>query len=170
MIIETTKEQFIELYNSMTIAEMAAYYNVTNNQIMINAKKLGLRKHRHTIKNWFQENEERLIQTESKMWKDISTFPCINSVYMICHIGWPNVIYIGESKNLLDRFKHHRSGNCSSFRLNMSRSKFQPSDVVESQFLDECVVKYIKLDYGRKELEEYLINKYKPLYNRCGNN
>jgi excinuclease UvrABC nuclease subunit len=111
----------------------------------------------------FEQKEQELIQATSLMWHQINELPKANGVYMICHIDFPNVIYIGESKNMWDRFwKHHRTGNASSFRDNLKRANLD--NVVE-----ECTVKFIVLQYGRKELEEYLIAKYNPKFNRLGN-
>ena len=121
----------------------------------------------------FQIWEKQLISCKPISWTNLKEIPRINGVYMICHIGYPNIVYIGESKDIFDRiWKHHRTGNCSAFRSNLqkyySANKNQPIDVQIKQFLDECVVKYVELPYGRKEFEEYLITKYNPKYNRQG--
>lgn len=119
--------------------------------------------------------EEQLIESQSISWNKISEIPRINGVYMICHIGYPNILYIGESKDIWDRFyKHHRIGNCSSFISQLRKTliprkcNYQPQDVMIKQCLEECVIKYLELPYGRKEFEEYLINKYKPKFNKLG--
>ena len=120
---------------------------------------------------FFIEKERQLLETNPTMWQNLNQIPKCNGIYMICHIDFPYILYIGESKNLWDRlFKHHRTGNCSSFRSNLLKdykfNKNQPKDIQIDQLLSECVVRYLKLDYGRKELEEYLIDKYNPTFNR----
>lgn len=121
---------------------------------------------------FFKQKEKQLLETNPTMWQNMNELPKSNGVYMICHIGFPYVVYIGESKNLWDRFwKHHRTGNCSSFRQNLFKCfKNDKKDLCIEQFLNECVIKFIELNYGRKELEEYLISKYCPKFNRLGIN
>ena len=119
--------------------------------------------------NFLEERFNELIEQKSIPWSELKTIPKKKGCYIICHIGYPRVIYVGESKDMYDRlYNHHRTGNCSSFRRNLEdiKSSNRPKETAISQFLDECVVKCLPLDYGRKELEEYIIAKLNPQYNK----
>ena len=117
--------------------------------------------------NFFEQQEKKLLKAKPVYWKDINTLPKVNGVYIIYN---ETICYIGESKNIWDRFfKHHRIGNCSTFINNLVKE--YNGDKFEAQsYLKDCYIKYIELEYGRKELEEYLLNKYKPKYNNVGRN
>ena len=118
--------------------------------------------------NFFEQQEKKLIKAQLVYWKDINTLPKVNGVYYIYKKG--TICYIGESKNIWDRFfKHHRIGNCSTFINNLVKEYNGDKFEVQS-YLKDCYIKYIELEYGRKELEEYLLNKYKPKYNNVGRN
>ena len=110
----------------------------------------------------FEQKEQELLNNPKLAWKDMSRLPKANGVYIIYLAE--QILYIGESKNIWDRFwKHHRTGNASSFRANMIKEN------IESSILDNCTIQYVQLLYGRKELEEYLIEKYKPVFNKVRN-
>lgn len=118
---------------------------------------------------FFEEHEQKLLAQPSIMWQQLKTCPKDKGLYMICHIDYPRVCYIGESKNMYDRlYNHHRTGNHSSFRRNLEKLNKKVSELKLSQFLEECSVKCLPMEYGRKELEEYLIEKYRPKYNAEG--
>ena len=118
--------------------------------------------------NFFEQQEKKLLKAQLVYWKDINTLPKVNGVYYIYKKG--TICYIGESKNIWDRFfKHHRIGNCSTFINNLVKEYNGDKFEVQS-YLKDCYIKYIELEYGRKELEEYLLNKYKPKYNNVGRN
>lgn len=104
---------------------------------------------------WLEEQEKNFNNLLA--WKDLKYLPKSNGVYIIYYKM--TILYIGESKNIWDRFyKHHRTGNNSSFRRIFDL-------YFPKQFLNELTIKYNILDYGRKELEEYLIARYNPLLN-----
>lgn len=110
----------------------------------------------------FEQKEQELLNSPKLAWQDMSRLPKANGVYIIYLAE--QILYIGESKNIWDRFwKHHRTGNASSFRSNMYKAN------VDSAILKNCTIQYVQLLYGRKELEEYLIEKYKPVFNKVGN-
>lgn len=125
---------------------------------------------------FFEEYEQKLLSCEPLPWQKLETIPHINGVYMIWtdwHQDGGEFVYIGESKNLYDRFyRHHNTGNNSSFRDRLQKdiqaTDELPQDVVIDSYLGDCLIKYVELPYGRKELEEYLIKKYNPRYNRQG--
>ena len=112
---------------------------------------------------------------------DINPFP---GLYLIEHKK-KGLIYIGESSNVLDRYKTH-SGTTyfSAFRRNLGENilgfqlktikgkkrYFNENEENElNTFLKELQVKAVPVSLGRYELEEFLIKKYKPVLNRKGN-
>ena len=100
--------------------------------------------------NFFEQQEKKLLKAQLVYWKDINTLPKVNGVYYIYKKG--TICYIGESKNIWDRFfKHHRIGNCSTFINNLVKEYNGDKFEVQS-YLKDCYIKYIELEYGRKEL------------------
>ena len=117
--------------------------------------------------NFFDQQEKKLLKAKPIYWGDINTLPKVNGVYIIYN---ETICYIGESKNIWDRFfKHHRIGNCSTFVNNLVK-EYNGNKFEAQNYLKNCYIKYIELEYGRKELEEYLLSKYKPKYNNVGRN
>jgi predicted GIY-YIG superfamily endonuclease len=94
-------------------------------------------------------------------------------------------IYIGESSNIGERIKTH-SGRTYfsalrrhigteilSFKLQeiKGRKRYfsETEDKKVTDFLSTCKATIFPVNFGRYELEEYLIKKYKPLLNRKDN-
>lgn len=84
--------------------------------------------------------------------------PKVPGVYALVHKG--EIVYIGESKNLADRVSHHlhKNGSCL---LDKISSTVRNTD----EYLEQCSMKFLEVNFGRLELEEFLIEKYKPLFN-----
>ena len=102
---------------------------------------------------------ESLVESfEQKQETNFGSAPKIPGVYALVHNG--KIVYIGESKNLADRVSHHLHRNGSRLLDKIS--------LVESntdKYLEECTMKFLGVNFGRLELEEYLIEKYKPQFN-----
>lgn len=113
--------------------------------------------------NFFEKQEQRLSKQKQYAWAELKEVPKEKGLYVIIQKDENEICYIGESKNLHDRlYNHHRTGNHSSFRKNLAK-KFNES--LQTEFLTKCVVTCLPMLYGRKELEEYLVEKYKPVFN-----
>jgi len=105
-------------------------------------------------------------------------------IYWIEHPKF-GIIYIGESSGLSKRIATH-SGRTyfSALRRNLGESIFKfklqtingkkryfksSEDEKISNFLRSSYIRYLPVHFGRFELEEYLIKKYKPVLNRKEN-
>ena len=184
--MECSKEKFIEMYNTMRVKDVAKALNVKENQVIKCAKQLGISKPRgvksknsliltdvvHEVKSvvaqqFFDYSSKQLFNCPEVEWteENLMNLPRINGVYVIYHSSG-KILYVGESKNIYDRiYNHHRPGNASEL-TNKMRLHFEfKTDEELSQYLSECYIKYVELAYGRSELEEYLIDKYTPLFN-----
>ena len=113
-----------------------------------------------SIVEFTDECEDELFESPVYGWSEIQRIANANGVYLITH--GDDIVYIGESKNILNRFKkNHATGRNSAFRKNLKELDSLPDD-----FLSECDIRYLVLEYGRKEVEEELIKRYKPLCNK----
>lgn len=95
------------------------------------------------------------------------------------------LIYIGESSNINARYETHSETTYFSalrrhigtdivgFELQIRKGKkryFSDSeDVHVSQYLQNCTIRTMAINFGRFELEEFLIRKHNPLLNRKEN-
>jgi predicted GIY-YIG superfamily endonuclease len=95
------------------------------------------------------------------------------------------LIYIGESSDLLSRWethsgttyfsalRRHIGENILGFELltiNGRKRYFTDKEDGEvTKYLKKSVIRIFPVRLGRYEMEEYLINKYRPLLNRKGN-
>ncbi len=120
---------------------------------------------------------------ETNRWED-ATIPEQAGIYWIEHPD-EGLIYIGESSNILKRYKAH-SGKTyfSSFRRNTAENLLGftlkekngkrryltvEEEVTLDNFIKECSLKILPVAFGRFEFEENLITKHRPLLNRKGN-
>ena len=95
------------------------------------------------------------------------------------------LIYIGESSNINERFKTHSGRTYFSalrrhigteilkFELQEIKGKkryfSETEDRKVTEFLKTCKATLFPVAFGRYELEEYLIKKHRPLLNRKDN-
>jgi GIY-YIG catalytic domain len=123
------------------------------------------------------DNNRRIIQT-NKEWLKI--FPSEAGVYLLREEG--NICYVGETGNLQSRMRDFLDTRNHSVRRKIGEIKFsneaeyqkgssshkfpekietELNNVLEDNFEISTVV----VPIGRKELEERIVNKYKPIYN-----
>ena len=113
-----------------------------------------------SLEEFVNISEQKLFKSRGYSWSEIPRIANANGVYLITHGN--EIVYIGESKNILNRFrKNHATGRNSAFRKNLAELNDLPDN-----YLLECEIRYIAIPYGRKELEEALIDKYDPLCNK----
>lgn len=121
---------------------------------------------KQTKLDFFKQQSKLLCNSEKIPWGKIKQLPKSNGVYMLTHRKSNRILYIGESKNIYDRiYNHHNKRNGSDLLKKME-------EICEhnlQNFLNECYIQVVKLNYGRSELEEYLIDTYKPLLNNTHN-
>lgn len=138
----------------------------------------------NTVQAHFQtlleEGENELSKASTTNWFDANINPTAG-VYWIEHEE-KGLIYIGESSNVLDRYTTHSKNTYFSalrrnlgegildFKLQTIKGKkryfSENEDLKITAFLKECTIKSLEVNFGRFELEEFLIAKHKPLLNK----
>lgn len=129
------------------------------------------------------EGERSFFETPSIKWFD-ANLPNNAGIYFIEHIK-DGLIYIGESSNICERYNTHSNVTYFSalrrhigtdvlnffLKSKNGRKRYftDSEDIKIDQYLENCKIRYMKVDFGRFEFEEYLIKKYKPLLNRKEN-
>lgn len=191
--INDYKVQYIETSIGRKEIEDFGIVNLTTelNKFQINKRvKCELKTHDHDIWYNIQKHKEEILSfgedkiqtTVYTFWSKITVRP-ISGIYLIENDK--KIIYIGESSNLLERYKTHSSQTYFSalrrhigtsilnFTLkekNGRKRYFNPNEDFEiTKFINQTKVIFLPVSFGRYELEEYLIKKYKPLLNRKGN-
>jgi len=130
-----------------------------------------------------EQGEKELLKSKEYKWFDAHV-KSTAGLYWVEHssIG---LIYIGESSNIYDRYgthsgatyfsalRRHIGENILGFRLQTRKGKKRyfedDEDLKVTEFLRKCTIKPYGVNFGRYELEEYLIRKHKPLLNRKEN-
>lgn len=112
-----------------------------------------------------------------------ASIPILAGVYAVFDSS-QKLIYIGESSDINKRHMVH-SGRTyfSALRRHIGTDIFgfefidskkrrftEENDVLITDFLKTCSIKFATVNFGRFELEEYLIKKYNPALNRKDNN
>lgn len=143
------------------------------------------------IWNEIQTNSQSIIEQGEKELMKLNSYDWfsakINStagLYWVEH-KVKGLIYIGESSNIFDRYdthsgttyfsalRRHIGENILGFYLQTRKGKkryfLDTEDIKVTNFLRKCTIKPFDINFGRYELEEYLIRKYKPLLNRKEN-
>ena len=97
-------------------------------------------------------------------------------VYVFIHEG--KIIYAGECSEFHRRMYRHkkrtevstmrRAIGCSIFGQAKSRKYSKDIETKIDTYICALKIKYLPVTFGRKELEEYVIAKEKPIYNKYG--
>ena len=127
--------------------------------------------------------EQALLMLDPIPWFE-ANIPNNAGLYHVEH-GDNGLIYIGESSNIKERYdthsgttyfsalRRHIGTDVLEFELHVRNGKkryFAESEDKEiNKYLHNCKIKAMKVNFGRFELEEYLIRKYRPLLNRKEN-
>ena len=127
--------------------------------------------------------EQELLMLDPIPWFE-ANIPNNAGLYHVEH-GDNGLIYIGESSNIKERYdthsgttyfsalRRHIGTDVLEFELQARNGKkryFAESEDKEiNKYLHNCKIKAMKVNFGRFELEEYLIRKYRPLLNRKEN-
>ena len=129
--------------------------------------------------------EEIFFQQDSQNWFD-AIVPDNKGIYMVFNND--QIIYIGETSNLIERYNTH-SGTTyfSALRRHIGKTllKFnfvqikvknkknreflEDDDKQVTEYLKSCKVKFLPVNIGRYELEEFLIRKHHPVLNKKEN-
>lgn len=110
----------------------------------------------------------------------VNRLPKGAGVYVI--FDYQSTVYVGETGSLRGRMRDLRDTRNHTLRRSVGATKFTELNGYEKatsskkyashieKLLDEVIckmyVKLIEVDFGRKEIEEHLIAKHNPVYNR----
>lgn len=127
-----------------------------------------------------KQGAARCMESGFSIWSDAAA-PLVCGIYLIKN-GVGEVIYVGESSDIGTRYQTHcHRTYFSAVRRNLGQQLlgyelqerngkkryFEPHEDEEiSAFLDRCSVAFIPVNFGRYEVEEFLIKKLKPILNR----
>lgn len=133
--------------------------------------------------HFLEEGELQLERAEQTKWFE-AIMPPRPGLYWV-ESKKLGLIYIGESSNLLDRWKTHSAHtyfsalrrhigeNILRFELQTRKKKkryfSEHEDAHVTDFLKGVSVRFLPIQFGRYELEEHLIKGHNPLLNRKGN-
>lgn len=171
-------------------------FGISNLPTILNRFQLGKRK-LHNIADqgglWLevqQAKKEILLQAECEIFnvKINLWFDCkvenVPGLYIVRN-KLEELIYIGESSDIYDRFNTHSKQTYFSalrrhigteilnFELQERNGKKKYFQVIEdkkvTEFLKSCKAMFYPTNFGRYELEEFLIKKHRPFLNRKDN-
>lgn len=171
-------------------------FGIANLSTTLNRFQLGKRKQFNVVNQnglWERVQEaksEILLQAENKILnnKFNNWFDCkienLAGLYIVKN-KLNELIYIGESSNIFERFTTHSSSTYFSalrrhigteffgFDLQIRNGKRKYFEVHEdrevTEFLKSCKAIFYPVHIGRYETEEYLIKKHRPILNRKDN-
>jgi len=131
------------------------------------------------------EGEKIFFEQNFQYWVD-AIVPDNAGIYMVFNEN-DKLIYVGETSSLPERYKTH-SGTTyfSALRRHIgytllkfgfvqikskkkNREFLEENDLKITSFLKKCKVKFLPVNIGRYELEEFLIRKHHPLLNKKEN-
>ncbi len=131
-----------------------------------------------------KQGENKIFKSIFKPWFETETIP--NAGLYLVKDKSDKMIYIGESSNLGERItthsgrtyfsalRRHIGTDILGYELQEIKGKKRYFTDIEdkriSTFLSTCKSTVFPVNFGRFELEEYLIKKYRPLLNRKDNN
>lgn len=117
--------------------------------------------------DFYKPKVKALFKCPKISWtlENLRNLPRKNGVYALFNNDG-TFLYVGESKNIYDRiYKHHRTGQASALTAKMSEY-FHFKNITElNLYLSNCYIQIITFEYGRSELEEYIIEKFQPIFN-----
>jgi len=163
------------ILNKFQIGKRDVYNGSSNQKLWENIQ--------NNYNNLLVEGETAFLKQKYLNWYDANP-PNNAGIYLVQHIK-DGLIYIGESSNIYQRYKTH-SGTTyfSALRRHIGtdilnfflkskngRKRYftDSEDSMVDIYLKKCKISYMKINFGRFELEEHLIRKYHPLLNRKEN-
>jgi len=163
------------ILNKFQIGKRDVYNGSSNQKLWENIQ--------NNYNNLLFEGEKAFLKQKYLNWYDANP-PNNAGIYLVQHIK-DGLIYIGESSNIYKRYKTH-SGTTyfSALRRHIGtdilnfflkskngRKRYftDSEDSMVDIYLKKCKISYMKINFGRFELEEHMIRKYHPLLNRKEN-
>lgn len=129
------------------------------------------------------EAEKSILNNKYSNWFD-SDVKIISGLYIVKNKK-DELIYIGESSNINERYKTHSGRTYFSalrrhigteilnFELQEIKGKkryfTEKEDIEVTKYLKNCGAIFYPINFGRYEIEEFMIKKHKPLLNRKDN-
>lgn len=129
------------------------------------------------------QGEKTFLKNSLKNWFEINV-PKSPGLYWVEHPKY-SLIYIGESSNIFERWqvhsgktyfsalRRHIGENILDFELKTQKGKKRfftdKEDFKVTDFLKKATIRVMPVNFGRYELEEYVIRTHKPLLNRKEN-
>ena len=167
-------------------------FGISNIPTILNRFQIGKRKHFKVADHgslWdnvqkgkddiLLQAEKEVLKGKFKLWFDCNV-ENVAGLYIVKKLD--KLIYIGESSDICDRFNTHSKRTYFSalrrhigteilnLELHERNGKKKYFEVIEdkkvTEFLKSCNASFYPTHFGRYELEEFLIKKYKPLLNR----
>lgn len=130
-----------------------------------------------------KQGETKIFETTFKSWFELTTNS--NAGLYLVKDKSNKLIYVGESSDVGQRItthsertyfsalRRHIGTEILNFQLKKINKKERYFNDVEDKevtdFLRNCRATVVPVNFGRYELEEYLIKKYRPLLNRKDN-
>lgn len=130
------------------------------------------------------DGEATVLSTTFVPWTKAPASGCAG-LYVVCPPQRSDILYVGESSDVQERhnchsgttyfsaLRRHVGTNILGFSLRERNGKAkyftEDEDQRVTSFINSCRVACITITFGRYELEERLIGKYRPLLNRKDN-
>lgn len=191
--IDSFKVQSILTYIGRKEIEEYGIANLTTglNRFQLNKRRTykiednsGIWDHVQKLKDvLLAEAEQRILNDKFSLWFDCKVNP--NAGLYLIKNNLDQLIYIGESSDINERFnthckrtyfsalRRHIGTDLLNFSLKEKNGKkkyFEESeDKSVTEFLKSCKAIFHPVNFGRYEVEEYLIKKYRPVLNRKNN-
>lgn len=181
-------------------------FSIVNAQTLLNRFQLGKRSLfdekgnellwdsvQHQKEEFLLEAQKRFDAEAYQQWNQATVLPGAG-IYQIAHKS-DGVIYIGESSNILDRYKTHSTvTRFSAFRRSVATDVLslllktkaelgqavtavtdkmmylsEVDDEMVNKYIKECLIKTMNVPFGRYEMEKHLIKTTIPLLNKKDN-
>lgn len=129
------------------------------------------------------EAENEILKNKFSNWFDCDV-KIVSGLYVVRNKK-EELIYIGESSNINERFlthsgktyfsalRRHIGTEILEFELQeiKGRKRYfsEKEDILVTKYLKDCKAIFYPINFGRYEIEEFMIRKHKPLLNRKDN-
>jgi hypothetical protein len=122
------------------------------------------------------KSKEKIKFSFDKKWSD--NFPKKAGIYAIFYKG--KLVYVGESANLKERMKEVKRTYNHSFRRKLGKYLNPDSKIVKGKFdieleeelslhfKDYLMFTYTEVNFGRKEIENHLMQRNEGVFNSIG--
>ena len=164
-------------------------FGIVNLPTILNRFQKGKRKKKESAKTYelwkevqndnadfFTEGENLFLNQIPIPWNK-AIIPNSPGIYRVLNVDG-KLIYIGESSNIKERYvkQHNKDTYSSALRRHIAteilglqlidgRRLLKENDDSVDEYLSKCSIAYMKVLFGRFELEKFLIENHSPLLN-----